>query len=1106
MLLTYFSLSFTLLIILSFYAFFIGFVDEYDTIEKVTKNVGIIEERTETFQNMNNQIALPFDKPFSNENTYILYNDGSVKGLNSNVTTINFDIYQFKDLTNKDIVGLYVGNKVKKIYGATDRKNKHKWEARYGMLPNLSKLIFLPGGTDELFIYYAAFDKSKIEEILLPERTKFLSSSVFNNCKSLKTLYIPHNIKLNNISKACFQSCTSLTQLYLPSSITKIGNFAFRNCRNLDFIICSSNLDCYPSYYYSNVAKRQIKQKNQHFKNTKLANTLNKVTNNRNIIFALDNDTWEKQFYITGLMNDQYEPQIYKDNGKKEEFKWIQKDNKKVLNLEENAVDNSYMFLQSMNNNIDNTKKNQFILSGYHQALPFESDINIPKQPEYNNIIIDLTEKNIPDSILNMYKKDNYEVNKEIDENINTVLNPVDVNDTVPVVNIGTIKQPDNSITKKPVQKPSIPLNDNTKITIPQDSSNTNIINPNDPIKVDEPKKTISIIKPSNPPENAEIPDKDPPSIPGVNVPSKKPLTQIEIQEKEQEELNKKVAKENAERNEEIRLQKQAEAAFRKAAIEAGQANISAKRKRAEFEKIKKEKEKADAVKKQAVQQLKLAKDSQERKKAEQAKIIAEKEARKKAVAYNRARQQAIAANNRAKKKSEEAGKLRKEAIEKRKIVEKRIEEEKKRRDEERKKKQEEQERKRKEAEEKYLKAKKEREEQERKRKEAEEEAKKKAAEEEKARLEAEKAERARKQAELEEKRKKQEEERLYKLELARIAAEEAKRAEEEEAKRLAEEARKRAELKKIEEQRLAEEARKKAEEEERLRKIEEERLRKLREAAELKAKREKNLEDAKRKIEEDAKRQTYLWDQFIAKEKAIERSIDDIFVNTRPKQSSSQKLNTNMTVSESTLPLGDTSYRIETSQDMMNCEKRIFSSTDPKGWTCAAPMPTRKLEFDNSTNVEYHDSIEDIKAQNPDSNLDLNKEYIYDDIGNEFEYMKAIQQNNIKYDGIGKYKYGYDNYTPKYHETVHIADLTETAKKEAEYNVEKLNKEYSFTKENPNDSTNTEFINNFISPRNQLILPKKRENVFDYNSNIDSFNRNNVIWSLAQQDNLFNN
>ena len=1105
MLLTYFSLSFTLLIILSLYAFFIGFVDEYNTIEKVKKNVGIIEERSETFENMKNQIELPFDKPFSNENTYILYNNGTVKGLNSNVTTINYDIYQFKNLTNKDIVGLYVGNKVKKIYGATDPRNKHKWEARNGMLPNLSKLIFLPDGTDDLNIYYGAFYKSKIEEILLPERTKFISNSICNTCTDLKTLYIPHNIKLKNISKFCFQNCVSLTQLYIPSSITGIGNFAFRNCRNLDFIICSPNLNCYPSYYYNKNKKKYIKQSNQHFKNTKLANTLNKVTNNRNIIFALDNDNWKKQFYVTGLMNDQYQPQIYKDNGKKEEFIWIEKDNKKVLNLEENAVDNSYMFLQSMNNDIDNTEKNQFILSGYHQALPFETDTNIPKEPEYTNIIIDLTEKNIPDSILNMYKKDNDEVKKEVDDSINTELNPVDINDTVPIVNIGTIKPPDKSITKKPVERPSIPLNDNIKITNPQDSSNTYITNPNDPIKVDKPKNTITNIKPSNPPENAEIPSKDPPPLPEVKNPIKKPLTELEIYEKQQQELNKKVAKENAERNEEIRLQKQVEESARRATVEANYAEISAQRKKEILEKAQKEKEKADAIKKQVEQQAKLAKEAEERKRAEEAKKIAQEEAKKKAAQQEKARLIKEAADREAKKKAEEAARLQKEAEDKRKIVEERKAERKKRKKEQRKKKKEERERKRKKARENYLKAKKEREEQERKRKEAEEEAKKKAAEEKKAKLEAEKAERARKQAELEEKRKKQEEERLYNLELARIAAEEAKKAEEEEAKRLAEEKRKQAELKKLEEQRLAEEARKRAEEQERLRKIEEERLRKLREAAELKARREKNLEDAKKKIEEDAKKQSDLWDAFIAKEEANERSIDDIFVNARPKQSSSQKLNTNMTVSDSSLPLGGSSYTIETSQDMMNCEKRIFSDTDPKGWTCAAPMPTRKLEFDKSANVQYHDSIDDIKAQNPKLNIELNKEFIYDDIGNEFVYSKASQQNNIKYDGVGKYKYGYDNYTPKYHETNYVASLTETAKKEAEYNLEKLNKEYSFTKENPNDSTNKEFINNFISPRNQLILPKKRENVFDYNSNYDSSKKNNLIWSLAQ-DNLFNN
>ena len=211
---------------------------------------------------------------------------------------------------------------------------------------------------------------------------------------------------------------------------------------------------------------------------------------------------------------------------------------------------------------------------------------------------------------------------------------------------------------------------------------------------------------------------------------------------------------------------------------------------------------------------------------------------------------------------------------------------------------------------------------------------------------------------------------------------------------------------------------------------MEEERIKKEKEEAILNAIKEKNLEDAKKKVEEDAKKNNELWDAFIAREEENERSIDTLFINKRPKQSSGQKLNTNMFINETNMPLGGEQKTIEMSQDVMNCEKRIFSDTDPKGWTCAAPMPTKDLNFMFGTDVKYHDTIEDIKAQKPDSNLELNKEYIFDDIGNRFEYSKATQQNDIQYEGVGKYKYGYENYIPKYHETVIISDVTENAKK----------------------------------------------------------------------------
>lgn len=142
--------------------------------------------------------------------------------------------------------------------------------------------------------------------------------------------------------------------------------------------------------------------------------------------------------------------------------------------------------------------------------------------------------------------------------------------------------------------------------------------------------------------------------------------------------------------------------------------------------------------------------------------------------------------------------------------------------------------------------------------------------------------------------------------------------------------------------------------------------------------------------------------------------------------------------------PFGKDPQTVETSKDMLDCERRIWSATDPKGWTCAAPIPKNKLEYIGDIDVKYHDTIDDIKAQNPDVKLSLEGTNFYDVSNNIFQYKKAPSQNNMLFEGPGKYKYGYHNYTPKYHEAVILSNLTDLANKELSENVKKLNEEYN--------------------------------------------------------------
>ena len=142
--------------------------------------------------------------------------------------------------------------------------------------------------------------------------------------------------------------------------------------------------------------------------------------------------------------------------------------------------------------------------------------------------------------------------------------------------------------------------------------------------------------------------------------------------------------------------------------------------------------------------------------------------------------------------------------------------------------------------------------------------------------------------------------------------------------------------------------------------------------------------------------------------------------------------------------PFGKDPVTIETSTDMLDCEKRIWSATDPKGWTCAAPVPKNKLKYDSNANVKYHDTISDIKSQNPDINLSLSGTNYYDVSNNKFQNAVARSQNTVNYNGPGKYKYGYQTYVPKYHESVILSKLTNIAKKELKDNQKKLDDEYN--------------------------------------------------------------
>lgn len=183
---------------------------------------------------------------------------------------------------------------------------------------------------------------------------------------------------------------------------------------------------------------------------------------------------------------------------------------------------------------------------------------------------------------------------------------------------------------------------------------------------------------------------------------------------------------------------------------------------------------------------------------------------------------------------------------------------------------------------------------------------------------------------------------------------------------------------------------------------------------------------------------------------------------------------------------------------DDENCEKRIWDESSEKGWKCAAPLPKDSLEYVSNSNVKYHDTIPDIKSQNPDLDLDFKEIKFSDSDGNEFTKITSIQQNNSKFSGDGRYKYGYSNYVPKYHESVLLSKLKDIANKDLEEGKEKLKEEYDNTYHvYPYDiikyysNGNYDFNNN----TNSIIVPEKNNDYMMKRGVKNVVKKEKLIW-----------
>ncbi|MDE6318029.1 MAG: leucine-rich repeat domain-containing protein, partial [Muribaculaceae bacterium] len=99
-------------------------------------------------------------------------------------------------------------------------------------------------------IFDAAFNKTNLSELILPESLTSMGKNVFSNNTALTA--IKFNSKLKSLPENAFSGCTLLKEIVIPENITSIGASVFYNCTALQSVSLSSTITTIDKYAFEN--------------------------------------------------------------------------------------------------------------------------------------------------------------------------------------------------------------------------------------------------------------------------------------------------------------------------------------------------------------------------------------------------------------------------------------------------------------------------------------------------------------------------------------------------------------------------------------------------------------------------------------------------------------------------------------------------------------------------------------------------------------------------------------------------------------------------------------------------------------------------------------
>lgn len=99
-------------------------------------------------------------------------------------------------------------------------------------------------------IDHAAFERSAVTSVTIPDSVTFIGEAAFASCSNLTNISIPNSV--TSIGLSAFENCTSLKSITLPSSLRNISMFLFHNCSQLTTIQIPDSVLSIQDYAFGN--------------------------------------------------------------------------------------------------------------------------------------------------------------------------------------------------------------------------------------------------------------------------------------------------------------------------------------------------------------------------------------------------------------------------------------------------------------------------------------------------------------------------------------------------------------------------------------------------------------------------------------------------------------------------------------------------------------------------------------------------------------------------------------------------------------------------------------------------------------------------------------